>query len=45
MPKIKLHEPQRADYLYINPKTKDIHLLIPVAGGEGIATDNTQNNC
>ena len=30
-----------ARYVYINPKTNQVHLLMPVVGGVGIGVDNT----
>jgi len=33
--------PPGARYVYINPKTNQMHVLMPVVGGVGIGTDNT----
>ena len=33
--------PPGARYVYINPKTNQVHLFMPVVGGVGIGTDNT----
>ena len=33
--------PPGARYVYINPETNQVHLLMPVVGGVGIGTDNT----
>lgn len=41
MPKyLNFQEPDRCDYLYVDDQNR-VHLLIPLVGGEGIATDNT----
>lgn len=37
---IKLKEPERCDYLYIDDKNR-VHLLLPLVGGEEIGLDNT----
>jgi hypothetical protein len=34
-------EPVSPRYIYINPKTNRVHLLVPVVGGQEISTDNT----
>lgn len=33
--------PPGARYVYINPKTNKVHILMPVVGGVGIGMDNT----
>ena len=39
--KIPFTEPTAPRYIYINPSTNLIHLLVPVVKGETIGTDNT----
>ena len=34
-------EPAAPRYIYINPETNQVHLLVPVVGGQEISTDNT----
>ena len=34
-------EPTAPRYIYINPETNQVHLLVPVVGGQEISTDNT----
>src|SRR3989338_1055034 len=36
-----LREPISARYIHINPLTNQIHLLVPIVGGQEISTDNT----
>lgn len=38
---IPLSEPVSPRYIYINPDTNQVHLLVPIVGGEEISTDNT----
>ncbi len=38
---IRLTEPTAPRYIYINPETNQVHLLVPVVGGQTISTDNT----
>ncbi|MDR3501810.1 MAG: hypothetical protein P4L79_04430 [Legionella sp.] len=38
---IPLTEPVSPRYIYINPDTNQVHLLVPIVGGEEISTDNT----
>ncbi|MFJ1267738.1 hypothetical protein ACD661_04085 [Legionella lytica] len=38
---IPLTEPVSPRYIYINPDTNLMHLLVPIVGGEEISTDNT----
>ncbi|WP_058535242.1 hypothetical protein [Legionella saoudiensis] len=38
---IPLTEPLSPRYIYINPDTNKMHLLVPIVGGEEISTDNT----
>lgn len=38
---IPLTEPVAPRYIYINPTTNKVHLLVPVVGGQEISTDNT----
>jgi hypothetical protein len=38
---IPLTEPVSPRYIYINPDTNQMHLLVPIVGGEEISTDNT----
>lgn len=38
---IPLAEPVSPRYIYINPDTNKMHLLVPIVGGEEISTDNT----
>jgi len=37
---IKLKEPERCDYIYIDERNK-VHLLLPIVGGSEIGLDNT----
>jgi hypothetical protein len=39
--RIRLSEPANARYIYVNPVTNTVHLLLPLASGAGIALDNT----
>ena len=39
--KIPLTEPTYSRYIYINPKTNQLHLLMPIVSGETIGLDNT----
>jgi hypothetical protein len=39
--KLKLKEPQAPRYLYINPETNTVHLLMPIMSGKDIGLDNT----
>ena len=41
MPTIPLTEPMSARYIYINPETNQVHLLVPIVQGQEISTDNT----
>lgn len=34
-------EPLSPRYIHINPETNQVHLLVPVVGGQEISTDNT----
>ena len=36
-----LTEPANPRYIYINPVTNKVHLLVPIVGGEEISRDNT----
>jgi hypothetical protein len=36
-----LTEPTHSRYVYINPKTNQVHLLMPIVSGERIGLDNT----
>ncbi len=38
---IKFTEPTMPKYIYINPQNNQVHLLVPVVGGQEISTDNT----
>ncbi len=38
---IPFTEPTEPRYIYINPTTNTVHLLVPVVSGEEIGTDNT----
>lgn len=38
---IRLNEPTQCNYIYIEPKTNRVHLLLPIVGGETIGRDNT----
>lgn len=38
---IPLTEPIAPRYIYINPETNQVHLLVAVVGGQTISTDNT----
>ncbi|ARG99905.1 hypothetical protein [Legionella micdadei] len=38
---IPLTEPVSPRYIHINPKTNQVHLMVPVVGGQEISTDNT----
>lgn len=38
---VPLTEPLSPRYVYINPKTNTVHLLVPTVGGQEISTDNT----
>ncbi|MFJ1268191.1 hypothetical protein ACD661_06455 [Legionella lytica] len=38
---ISLKEPPSPRYIHINPTTNQIHLLVPIVGGQEISTDNT----
>lgn len=38
---LSLKEPLAARYVYVNPQTNQVHLLVPIVGGVEIATDNT----
>ncbi|ASQ46185.1 hypothetical protein [Legionella clemsonensis] len=38
---IPLSEPISPRYLYINPTTNRVHLLVPIVSGQEISTDNT----
>ncbi|MDF1758242.1 MAG: hypothetical protein P1U74_08100 [Legionellaceae bacterium] len=38
---IDMHEPITARYIYVNPETNIVHLLLPIVGGVDISTDNT----
>lgn len=38
---IPFTEPTAPRYIYINPETNRVHLLVPVVGGQEISTDNT----
>lgn len=39
--RIVLREPVSPRYIYINPETHQIHLMVPIVGGQEISTDNT----
>lgn len=39
--RIKLKEPISPRYIYINPETNLVHLMVSVVGGQEISTDNT----
>ncbi len=39
--KIKCSEPTSQKYIYVDPKTNQVHLLMPLVGGESIGLDNT----
>lgn len=39
--KFSLAEPELARYLYINPMTNRVHLMVPLVGGLEVSTDNT----
>ena len=39
--KIPFAEPMSPRYIYINPETNQVHLLVPLVQGQGISTDNT----
>jgi SidC N-terminal domain len=41
MMRIPFKEPRSPRYIYINPQTNKVHLLVPVVGGQEISTDNT----
>ena len=41
MLKLPLKEPLSPRYIYINPETNQVHLLVPVVQGQEISTDNT----
>lgn len=36
-----LTEPTHARYIFVNPKTNIVHVLMPIVGGQTIGTDNT----
>ena len=38
---IQFTEPTTPRYIYINPLTNQVHLLVPIVGGQEIGTDNT----
>ena len=38
---IPLTEPTAPRYIYINPANNQVHLLVPMVGGQEISTDNT----
>jgi hypothetical protein len=38
---IHFTEPTTPRYIYINPLTNEVHLLVPIVGGQEIGTDNT----
>jgi hypothetical protein len=38
---IPLTEPSASRYIYINPENNQVHLLVPLVGGQEISTDNT----
>ena len=38
---IPFFEPKSPRYIYVNPLTNKVHLLVPVVGGQEISTDNT----
>ena len=38
---IPLTEPSASRYIYINPENNQVHLLVPLVGGQEIGTDNT----
>jgi hypothetical protein len=38
---IPLNEPSNFRYIYINPATNRVHLLIPFIAGLDVSTDNT----
>ena len=39
--KIPFAEPMSPRYIYINPETNQVHLLVPLVQGQEISTDNT----
>ena len=39
--KIPLAEPLSPRYIYVNPETNQVHLLVPLVQGQEISTDNT----
>ena len=39
--KIPFAEPLSPRYIYINPETNQVHLLVPLVQGQEISTDNT----
>lgn len=39
--KFPLTEPYNPHYIYINPATNTVHILMPVVGGNRVSTDNT----
>ena len=39
--KLPIKEPTAPKYLYINPKTNTVHLLMPIMSGTEIGLDNT----
>ena len=41
MMRLPLTEPIFPRYIYINPATNIVHLMVPIIGGQEISTDNT----
>ncbi|MDF1645689.1 MAG: hypothetical protein P1U61_01730 [Legionellaceae bacterium] len=39
--RLEMREPLTARYIYVNPETNQVHLLLPIVGGLEIGTDNT----
>ena len=39
--KIKFREPLAPRYIYFNNATNQLHIMVPVVGGDSISTDNT----
>jgi len=39
--RIPFTEPTAPRYIYVDPETNQVHLLVPIVGGQDISTDNT----
>ena len=39
--RIPFAEPTAPRYIYVDPETNQVHLLVPIVGGQDISTDNT----